>query len=96
MVAAGWREEGSHDDFYETLAHAVRSARARYNTQHTPPLTTDTDVTQWLPSDADQDRFAAEGAVRPTRSLHSIQLNYSHTEDAWRCPRLRSCLTPTI
>jgi hypothetical protein len=29
MVAAGWREEGSQDDFYEALGHAARSARAR-------------------------------------------------------------------
>lgn len=71
MVVAGWREEGSHDDFYETLAQAARSARARYNTHHTPPLNTDTDVTQWLPIDADQDRFAAEGAVRLIRELNT-------------------------
>lgn len=64
LIAAGWREEGSQDDFYEALGRATRNARARYNTAHTPPLTTDTDVSQWLPSDADQDRFAAEGAVR--------------------------------
>ena len=69
MVAAGWREEGSQDDFYEALGHAARSARARYNAEHTPSLITDTDVTQWLPSDADQDRFAAEGAVRLIREL---------------------------
>ena len=69
MVAAGWREEGSQDDFYEALGHAARSARARYNAEHTPSLITDTDVTQWLPSDADQDRFAAEGVVRLIREL---------------------------
>ncbi len=69
MITAGWREEGSPDDFYEALSNAARSARARYNAAHTPPLTTNTDVAQWLPSDADQDRFAAEGAVRLIREL---------------------------
>lgn len=69
MVAAGWREEGSQDDFYEALGQAARSARARYNAEHSPPLATNTDVTQWLPNDADQDRFAAEGAVRLIREV---------------------------
>ena len=69
MVAAGWREAGSQNDFYEALGHAARSARARYNAEHIPPLTTDTDLTPWLPSDADQDRFAAEGAIRLIREL---------------------------
>ena len=57
------------DDFYEALSNAARSARARYNAEHTPPLATNTDMTQWLSSDADQDRFAAEGAVRLIREL---------------------------
>ena len=71
MIAAGWREEGSQDDFYEALSHAAHSARARYNAEHTPPLATNTDVTPWLPDDADQDRFAAEGAVRLIRDIEA-------------------------
>lgn len=31
LVAAGLREEGSRDDFYEALAQAATSARARHN-----------------------------------------------------------------
>jgi len=60
MVAAGWREEGSQDDFYEALGHAARSARARYNAEHSPPLDTNTDVTQWLPT-----RIASQRRGRP-------------------------------
>ena len=98
MVAAGWREEGSQDDFYEALGHAARSARARYNTEHTPSLITDTDVTQWLPSDADQDRFAVEGAVRLIRELDTtvrrlIRASLLHGHDTpprWPRPHLAS------
>lgn len=25
LIAAGWREEGSHEDFYQALSHAVRN-----------------------------------------------------------------------
>ncbi len=71
MVAAGWREDGSQGDFYEALSHAAHSARARYNAEHNPPLATNSDVTPWLPNDADQDRFRAEGAVRLIREIET-------------------------
>ncbi|WP_440902656.1 hypothetical protein [Actinosynnema sp.] len=37
LVAAGQREEGSKDDFSESLATAARVARTRYNSEHSPP-----------------------------------------------------------
>lgn len=37
LVAAGQREEGSKDDFSESLATAARAARTRYNSEHSPP-----------------------------------------------------------
>jgi hypothetical protein len=40
LVAAGWREEGSPEDFYEALAASARAARGQYNTSRRPPLTT--------------------------------------------------------
>jgi len=40
VVAAGWREERSPDDFYASLAARGKTARARYNAEHSPPLGT--------------------------------------------------------
>jgi hypothetical protein len=42
LVAAGLREEGSPEDFYASLAARGRAARARYNAEHSPPLTSTT------------------------------------------------------
>jgi hypothetical protein len=41
LVAAGEREEGSPDDFYAVLASRGKAVRARYNAEHSPPLTSD-------------------------------------------------------
>jgi hypothetical protein len=64
LVAAGWREEGSPEDFYEALAASARAARGRYNASHRPPLATDTHVGRLLPTRDDRDRHAAEGDAR--------------------------------
>src|SRR5262245_54557752 len=47
LVAAGQREEGSRNDFYDDLSQAARTARAHYNASHTPALTTDTYAASW-------------------------------------------------
>ena len=39
LVAAGWWEEGSPEDFYAFLAARGKTARARDNAEHFPPLT---------------------------------------------------------
>jgi hypothetical protein len=60
LVAAGWREDGSPEDFYEALAASARASRARYNASQRPPLTTDAHTGHLLPTRDDHDRRAAE------------------------------------
>jgi hypothetical protein len=69
LVAAGWREDGSTSDFYTALATAGKAARTRYNTSHTPALSTDTHTAHLLPGEADRMRYRAEGAARYERLL---------------------------
>lgn len=71
LVAAGVREEGSREDFYEALAAAMKSARTRYNASHAPPLTTQTHSQGWLPVEDDYDRYRAEAGVRMLRQLRA-------------------------
>jgi hypothetical protein len=71
LVAAGWREDGSPDDFYAALAADAHAARARYNAAHPSPLTTRTHVAHLLPDAADRDRYQAESGIRLVRRLQS-------------------------
>jgi hypothetical protein len=72
LVAAGQREEGSPDDFYASLAARDKTARARYNAEHSPPLTTTTYTGDLLPDRADELRWKAEAAARTERRLRVV------------------------
>ena len=72
LVAAGRRESGSADDFYAVLAADGRAARARYNAEHKPALTTDTYTAHLLPDADDWMRYQLEAAVRFVRHLESL------------------------
>lgn len=69
LVAAGHREAGSPDDFYAVLAADARSARARYNAGHKPPLNTSAYVAHLLPTNDDLLRHRLEAGVRFVRRL---------------------------
>ncbi|WP_285507951.1 hypothetical protein [Actinokineospora sp. NBRC 105648] len=71
LIAAGVREDGSRDDFYEALATAMKAARARYNAEHSPPLTTQTHSGEWLADQDDRDRYRAEAGIRLLRELRA-------------------------
>jgi hypothetical protein len=90
LVAAGRRESGSKDDFYQALASAARTAKARYNSEHTPPLQTDTHTVAWLPNADDRDRYILEAGLRFRRELKATVLaltrnslldGYEHTAE---------------
>ncbi|MFC7242205.1 hypothetical protein ACFQO7_06900 [Catellatospora aurea] len=72
LVAAGWRESGSSDDFYAALAADARSARARYNADARPALTTDTYTAHLLPTHDDRLRQRLERATRFVRGLEAL------------------------
>jgi hypothetical protein len=72
LVAAGQREEGSPDDFYASLATRGTAARARYNAEHSPPLTSTTYTVGLLPGRDDELRWRAETAVRTERRLRAV------------------------
>ncbi len=72
LVAAGWREEGSPDDFYASLAARGKAAGARYNAEHSPPLTSTTYVADLLPGREDDLRWRAETTVRTERRLRAV------------------------
>lgn len=72
LVAAGWRESGSADDFYAALATGGQAARARFNAEHNPALTSDTYVAHLLPSRDDRLRYQVEAAVRFVRQLETL------------------------
>lgn len=72
LIAAGQREEGSPDDFYASLAARGKAARARYNAEHSPPLTSTTYTGDLLPIREDELRWRAEAAVRAERRLREI------------------------
>ena len=72
LVAAGQREEGSPDDFYASLAARGKAARARYNAEHTPPLSSTTHTGDLLPGREDELRWRAEGAARTERRLWAV------------------------
>ena len=72
LVAAGRRESGSAEDFYAALAGGGRTARARYNAEHKPGLTTDTHSAHLLPDVDDRKRYQLEAAVRFVRRLEAL------------------------
>jgi hypothetical protein len=72
LVAAGRREEGSADDFYASLAARGKAARASYNAEHSPPLTSTTYTGNLLPGHEDELRWRAEAAARTERQLRVI------------------------
>jgi len=72
LVAAGQREDGSPDDFYAALEVTATTARARYNAEHSPPLTTTTYTGYLLPGREDDLRYRAESAARAERRLAPV------------------------
>jgi len=71
LVAAGQREEGSPDDFYASLAARGKAARARYNAEHSPPLSSTIYTGNLLPGHEDELRWRAEAAARAERRLRT-------------------------
>jgi hypothetical protein len=71
-AVAGLREEGSPDDFYASLAVRGKAARARYNAEHSPPLSSTTYTADLLPGRDDDLRWRAETAVRTERRLRAV------------------------
>jgi hypothetical protein len=86
LVAAGRREAGSQDDFYAVLAADGRAARARYNADGNPPLTTDTRTAHLLPSQDDRLRY--QEATLPDRRLRSNEQAWSNIMDTAAAAKL--------
>jgi hypothetical protein len=72
LIAAGIREHGSADDFYQSLADQSRAARTRYNAEHAPPLRTRAYVGHLLPGEDDRKRYRLEDATRQIRRLITL------------------------
>jgi hypothetical protein len=72
LVAAGWREEGSPEDFYAFLAARGKTARARDNAEHFPPMTGTAYIAGLRPGRDDDLRWRAETAVRTERRLRAV------------------------
>jgi hypothetical protein len=63
LVAAGQREEGSPENFYTALAARGSAARARYNAEHSPPVSSTTYSEYLLPGhEVDRTRFGGHPA----------------------------------
>jgi hypothetical protein len=75
LVAAGKREEGSPADFYAALAARGSAARARYNAEHSPPLSSATYSGYLLPGHEDDLRWRAEAAAWSERQLRTTVLD---------------------
>jgi hypothetical protein len=71
LVAGGWREDGSGDDFYEALKSEALAARKRYNAEHAKPAGTATYVGDLLPQRDDYLRLQAEAGTRVFRRLQA-------------------------
>jgi hypothetical protein len=69
VVAAGWREDGSQDDFYKALENQAVRARADYNRIHTPALPGSTYVAELLPRQEDRQRYQLEAGARFRNAL---------------------------
>jgi hypothetical protein len=72
LIAAGIREDGSADDFYQSLADQSRAARTRYNAEHATPLRTRAYVGHLLPDEDDRKRYRLEDATRQVRRLITL------------------------
>ncbi|MCE7005936.1 hypothetical protein LWC34_24345 [Kibdelosporangium philippinense] len=72
LVAAGIRQEGSRNDFYEAFATAARASRARRNAESGVVSATQTSCQDWLANDDDFDRYRAEAAIRMVRDLRVV------------------------
>jgi hypothetical protein len=68
LVAGGWRESGSSDDFYASLAARAETAKSIYNRSN-PALRTRTHSTSFLPGKDDRERYQAEADGRFDRRL---------------------------
>jgi hypothetical protein len=75
LVAAGKREAGSPEDFYAALAARGNAARARYNAEHSPPLSSATYSGYLLPDHEYDLRWRAEAAARTERQLRTTVLD---------------------
>jgi hypothetical protein len=71
LCAAGWREQGSPDDFYADLARRCQAWRHEYNRTHVPALTTETHSDPLLPIEVDRMRLALEAAAARSRALRA-------------------------
>jgi hypothetical protein len=72
---AGKREAGSPEDFYAALAARGKAARARYNAEHSPPLSSATYSGYLLPGHEDDLRWRAEAAARTERQVRTTVLD---------------------
>jgi len=71
LCAAGRREDGSPDDFYERLSERGRAWRGAYNGAHSRPLATDTYSDPLLPAELDRRRLLLEEAEARVRALET-------------------------
>lgn len=71
LVAAGYRTDGSGEDFYAALEAAGRAARARHDTEHSNSLRDETFTAYLLPERSDFVRHRAESGVRLVRRVRS-------------------------
>jgi hypothetical protein len=78
LVAAGNREEGSPDDFYQRLADNGRRWRAEYNASNRPPVKTDTLVSRLLPDCWDKDRLLLEEQFSKVDELQGVVQQLVH------------------
>jgi hypothetical protein len=90
LVAAGWREAGSTDDFYAALSAQAIAARKTYNAEHAAPLKTIAYSDHLLPGPADERRYRAEAGARLlhrlSRAVHDLLRSslidgHEHTAD---------------
>lgn len=72
LIAAGVREDGSADDFYQALASDAQTARARYNAEHAKPIGGRTCIGHLLPTQDDHRRHQLEAGTRQVRQLITV------------------------
>lgn len=69
LCAAGWREQGSPEDFYADLSRRCQAWRAQYNRTHASALVTDTYSAALLPIESDRKRLVLEAAAARSRAF---------------------------
>jgi len=96
LCAAGSRQEGSPDDFYQALVEQCRSWRKDYNRHHARALTTDTYSDSLLPTDDDRDRLLLEDSVAQetilSRTLPALVKSALHYEGVEQRAEIAGCL----